>query len=226
MSAVFITATGTDIGKTFVTAGLIRHIGATGGAIGAIKPIVSGFDPQAWQTSDSAVLLAALGRPVALVEVETISPWRFKAPLSPDMASRLEGRGIVFPDVVEFCRKSIAATRGMLLIEGVGGVMVPLDDRHTVLDLMSVLRIPVVLVAGSYVGTISHTLTALEIMARRNLDLAAVVVNESTESAASLEDTVATIARFADAIDLIAIPRLAPGNSEHSAFARLTGLIG
>jgi len=226
MSAVFITATGTDIGKTFVTAGLIRHVGASGGAIGAIKPIVSGFDPQAWQTSDSAVLLAALGRPVALVEVEAISPWRFKAPLSPDLASRREGRGIVFQEVVEFCRKSIAANRGMLLIEGVGGVMVPLDDRRTVLDLMSVLRIPVVLVAGSYVGTISHTLTALEIMARRNLDLAAVVVSESRESAASLEDTVATIARFADAIDLIALPRLAPGNSEHPPFARLAGLIG
>ena len=226
MSAVFITATGTDIGKTFVTAGLIRHVGASGGAIGAIKPIVSGFDPQAWQTSDSAVLLAALGRPVALVEVEAISPWRFKAPLSPDLASRREGRDIVFQDVVEFCRKSIAANRGMLLIEGVGGVMVPLDDRRTVLDLMSVLRIPVVLVAGSYVGTISHTLTALEIMARRNLDLAAVVVSESSKSAASLEDTVATIARFADAIDLIALPRLAPGNSEHPAFARLAGLIG
>jgi dethiobiotin synthetase len=226
MSAVFITATGTDIGKTFVTAGLIRHIGATGGAIGAIKPIVSGFDPEAWQTSDPAVLLAALGRPVALVDVEAISPWRFKAPLSPEVASRREGRGIVFQEVVEFCRKSIAATRGMLLIEGVGGVMVPLDDRRTVLDLMSVLRIPVVLVAGSYVGTVSHTLTALEIMARRNLDVVAVVVSESRESAASLEDTVATIARFADAIDLIALPRLAPRTSEHPAFARLAELIG
>ena len=212
-AAVFITATGTDIGKTFVTAGLIRQISAAGGAIAAVKPIVSGFDPDAWHTSDPAVLLAALGRPAALREVEAISPWRFKAPLSPDMASRREGRGI-------------AANRGVLLIEGVGGVMVPLDDRRTVLDLMSVLRIPVVLVAGSYVGTISHTLTALEIMARRNLEVVAVVVSESRESAASLEDTVATIARFADAIDVIALPRLPPGTSDHPAFARLAGLIG
>src|SRR5260370_34206622 len=107
MSAVFITATGTDIGKTFVTAGLIRHVGASGGAIGAIKPIVSGFHPQAWQTSDSAVLLASLGRPVALVEVEAISPWGFNAPLCPGLASKPQGRDISFQYVVVCTRKSI-----------------------------------------------------------------------------------------------------------------------
>jgi dethiobiotin synthetase len=179
MSAVFITATGTDIGKTFVTAGLIRHIRSSGGAVFAVKPVVSGFDPDAWEKSDPAVLLAALGRPIALAEVEHISPWRFKAPLSPHMAGTREGRAIVFRDLVEFCRKAMAEHRGTCLIEGVGGIMVPLDDRRTVLDLMSVLRIPVILVAGSYVGTISHTLTALEVMARRNLDLVAVPLRSS-----------------------------------------------
>src|SRR5262249_27065093 len=163
MTAVFITATGTDIGKTFLTAGLIRHIRGAGGAVAAIKPIVSGFDPGAWQDSDPAVLLAALGRPVALEEVERISPChfkaplaalarqlalgevepispgRFKAPLSPHMAGGREGRAIVFQDLVEFCRRSMAEDRGVLLIEGVGGIMVPFDDRRTVLDLMSVL---------------------------------------------------------------------------------------
>jgi dethiobiotin synthetase len=225
MSAVFITATGTDIGKTFVTAGLIRHIRGSGGAIAAIKPVVSGFDPEAWQESDPAVLLAALGRPVVLAEVERISPWRFKAPLSPHLASAREGRAIVFRDVVEFCRKSIAVDRGMVLIEGIGGIMVPLDDRHTVLDLMSMLRIPAILVAGSYVGTISHTLSALEVMARRNLDIAAVVISASEGSAASLEDTVASIGQFADAIDVIALPRLPAGTSDHPALARIAALI-
>ena len=226
MTAVFITATGTDIGKTFLTQGLIRHIRGAGGAVAAIKPIVSGFDPGAWQGSDPAMLLAALGRPVALEEVERISPWRFKAPLSPHMAGRREGRLIVFQDVVEFCRRSMAGNRGVLLIEGVGGIMVPFDDRRTVLDLMSVLRIPAILVAGSYVGTISHTLSALEVMARRNLDIAAVVVNESEGSAASLEETVGTVERFADAIDVVGIPRLAPGADDHGTFARVAGLIG
>jgi dethiobiotin synthetase len=226
MTAVFITATGTDIGKTFVTAGLIRHIRGAGGAVAAIKPIVSGFDPGAWQGSDPAILLAALGRPVALEEVERISPWRFKAPLSPHMAGKREGRAIVFQDVVEFCRRSMAGNRGVLLIEGVGGIMVPFDDRRTVLDLMSVLRIPAILVAGSYVGTISHTLSALEVMARRNLDIAVVVVSESEGSAASLEETIATVERFADAIDVVGIPRLAPGVDDHAAFARVAALIG
>ena len=224
MSAVFVTATGTDIGKTFVTAGVIRHIRASGGAIAAVKPIVSGFDPQAWGDSDPAVLLAALGRPATLEEVGRIAPWRFKAPLSPDMAGRREGRTIQFRDVVEFCRNA-AAQRGLLLIEGIGGIMVPLDERRTVLDLMSVLRVPVILVAGSYVGTISHTLTALEVMARRNLDIAAVVVSESEGSAASLEETAAAIAQFADAIDLVAVPRLATATSEHAAFAQIAGLV-
>ena len=225
MSAVFITATGTDIGKTFVTAGLIRHVRGSGGAIAAVKPIVSGFDPDAWQESDPAVLLAALGRPATLAEVERISPWRFKAPLSPHMASRREGRTIAFQDVVEFCRKTAAAQRGLLLIEGVGGIMVPLDDRRTVLDLMSVLRIPAVLVAGSYVGTISHTLTALEVMARRNLNIAAVVVSENEGSAASLDETAAAIAQFADAIDVVTVPRLAIPTSEHAAFTQIASLI-
>src|SRR2546423_9159197 len=98
MTAVFITATGTDIGKTFVTAGLIRHIRGAGGAVAAIKPIVSGFDPGAWQGSDPAILLAALGRPVALEEVERISPWRFQAALSPPNAGQPRGSGHLLPD--------------------------------------------------------------------------------------------------------------------------------
>jgi dethiobiotin synthetase len=225
MTAVFVTATGTDIGKTFVTAGLIRHLRATGREADAIKPVVSGFDPAAWHDSDPAALIAALGRPLTLDEAERVSPWRFAAPLSPHMAARQEGRAIAYTEVVEFCRRRMAGRRGTLLIEGIGGIMVPIDDRHSVLDWMTLLRIPIILVAGTYVGTMSHTLTSLEVLARRNLNVAAVVISESEGSAASLEDTVATVERFANAIDVVAIPRLPAGAHDHPAFARLAELI-
>jgi len=225
MTAVFVTATGTDIGKTFVTAGLVRHLRAAGRAADAVKPVVSGFDPDAWQDSDPAVLLAALGRALTPEELDRVSPWRFKAPLSPHMAARREGRAIDFQEVIAFCRRAMAARSGFLFIEGIGGIMVPLDDHRTVLDWMSMLRIPIVLVAGSYVGTMSHTLTSLEVLVRRNLNVAAVVISESEGSAASLDDTVATLQRFADSIDVVGIPRLAPGASDDAAFARIAAVI-
>ena len=225
MSAVFVSATGTDVGKTFVTCGLIAHFRAQGGAVEAIKPVLSGFDPAALPASDAAALLAALGRAVTLAEVERISPWRFAAPLSPDTAAAREGRAIDFDAVAEFCDGAVAARRGRLFIEGIGGVMVPLDARHTVLDLITKLRLPLVLVAGSYVGTLSHTLTALQVLARRNIDVAAIVVSESQGSAAALDETVATIARFSDSIDVVGIPRLSDAASRHPAFARLAQLL-
>jgi dethiobiotin synthetase len=225
MTAVFVTATGTDVGKTFITTRLIRQIRGAGRTVDAIKPVVSGFDPAAWQDSDPAELLAALGRPMAPDEVERISPWRFKAPLSPHMAARREDRRIAFQEVVDFCRTTMAERRGVLLIEGIGGIMVPLDDHRTVLDWISVLRIPIILAAGTYVGTISHTLTSLEVLVRRNLNVAVVVVSESAASAASLEDTVATVQRFADSIDVVGVPRLAAGAGDHPAFARIAALL-
>ena len=224
MTAIFITATGTDIGKTFVTTGLIAHYRQTGRAVDAIKPVVSGFTSETQAGSDPAALLTALGRPATIEEIERVSPWRFAAPLSPHLAAKQEGHSIDYSQVVEFTRRAMASRRGTLLIEGIGGIMVPLDDSHTVLDWMSLLRIPVILVTGSYVGTISHTLTALEVLARRHLDVRAIVVSESVGSAATLADTLATLHEFTQPIDLVGLPRLAGGTLDHPAFAALTDL--
>src|SRR5450759_2627865 len=90
VSAYFVTSTGTDIGKTFVTAGLIRYLREAGQAVHALKPVVSGYDPSVVETSDPAVLLAALGRAVSADEISSIAPWRFRAPLSPDLAAARE----------------------------------------------------------------------------------------------------------------------------------------
>ena len=222
MTAIFVTGTGTDVGKTFLSAALIGHWRAAGRAVAACKPVVSGFDPGTFETSDPGVLLAALGRPSA--DIATISPWRFAAPLSPDMAAAREGRALDFEAIVEFSRKA-ATSAERVLIEGIGGVMVPLDARHTVLDWMSALRLPILLVTGSYLGAISHTLTALRVLAQRNLTIAAIAVSESVAPGAPLDDTVATIARFADLIEVVGVPRLTGDAHRHPAIARIAILI-
>ena len=222
MTAIFVTGTGTDVGKTFLSAALVRHWRAAGHGVAAFKPVASGFDPATAHASDPGVLLAALGSPIT--DIETISPWRFAAPLSPDMAAAREGRTLDFEAIVEFSRQ-VARSADRVLIEGVGGIMVPLDERHTVLDWMSALRLPLLLVAGSYLGTISHTLTALRVLAQRNLTVVAVAVSESAVPGAPLDETVAVIARFADMIEVVGIPRLSSGAHSHPAVARIAALI-
>jgi dethiobiotin synthetase len=221
VAAYFVTSTGTDVGKTFVTAGLIRYLRTSNQAVGALKPVVSGYDSSVVETSDPAVLLGALGRPVSAQEITAIAPWRFRAPLSPDLAAARENRGIVFDELVAFTRAAVARNNGILFIEGVGGIMVPIDAQRTVLDWMAALGIPLLLVVGGYLGTISHTLTALDVLTQRRLSLAAIVVSESERNPVELEDTVASIARFSKGVDVIGLPRLPAGITQHPAFARI-----
>jgi dethiobiotin synthetase len=206
MPSFFVTATGTDIGKTYVTAGLIRACRRKNRAVTALKPVVSGFDPLSPESSDPYALMEALDLPV--VSLDRISPWRFAAPLSPDMAAARENRTIDMKDVEGFCREAVA-TQETVFIEGVGGVMVPMNARETVADWMAALRLPLILVTGSYLGTISHTLTALEVVLRRELRVACIIVNETDDSTVPLKDTAETIARFSGGIAVATLPRRA-----------------
>jgi dethiobiotin synthetase len=205
VTAIFITATGTDVGKTFVVASLIRHFRQMGRTVEAIKPVVSGYDPAQAGASDPGILIAALGLPFSPESIERISPWRFRAALSPDLAARYEGRSIDVDAVVAFCRDAIGQRRDILLIEGTGGIMVPLDERRTILDVMMALRLPLILVTGSYLGTISHTLTALDSLFRRDMNVLATIVSETPGSTAPLDDVVAAIGRFTEPV--IGLPR-------------------
>ena len=220
MRAVFITGTGTELGKTFVATGLIRALRREGSSVEAMKPVVTGFDPAAAEESDPARLLAAMDRPATPEDIARISPWRYGAALSPDMAARVERRVLDVDEVIAFCRAAVASVRGTLLIEGVGGIMVPLDDRRTVLDWMAALRLPLILVAGSYLGTLSHTLTALDVLARRGLAVAAVIVSESSAATVPLGETMRTLANFTGDLPLLAVPRLA-ADAGHPVFAEL-----
>ncbi len=196
MKAAFVTATGTDVGKTFISAGLIRARIRAGGKARAIKPVMSGYDPVHPGRSDAGLLLAAMGRAINPDTVAAISPWRFTAAISPDMAAAREGVGIPFHDVLGFCRTAVSQAPGMMLVEGAGGVMVPLDAEHTMRDLIVLLGLPALLVTGSYLGTISHTLTAAETLRDHGVRLAAIVLSESETSPVPVEETAACIRRF------------------------------
>lgn len=215
MSAIFITATGTDIGKTYLATEMIRYFRRIGRPVDALKPVVTGFDPARPEASDTGRLLAALGRPITPDEVARVSPWRFAAPLAPDLAAGREGRTLDFDVLVEFSRHAIRNHAGTLLIEGIGGIMVPLDTRHTVLDWMSALNVPVVLVTGSYLGSISHTLTCIEVLRQRELAIRAVVVNETGDSTVTIEDTIKSVAGLANAIPVQRLLRFADQSNEN-----------
>jgi dethiobiotin synthetase len=223
MGALFVTSTGTGIGKTFVTAALVKYFRAQGSVVDAFKPVLSGFDPGNVEDSDTGALLTALGRKLIQEEFDRISPWRFAAPLAPDMAAAREDRHIDFDALVDFSKAAMQSAE-TVLIEGVGGIMVPLDDKHTVLDWMRALDVPIVLIAGSYLGTISHTLSALEVLKHHRCDVRAIVVSESEESPVALGETVASIARFAKAIEVIALPRLERAQ-DHPAIGQIAAAI-
>jgi len=205
VTAIFITATGPDVGKTVVVASLIRHLHQNGHTVDAIKPIVCGYEPAQAATSDLATLIAALGVPFSPETIERMSPWRFGAALPPDLAAQFEKRRIDVDEVVAYCKTAIERRRGVLLIEGVGGIMTPLDPNRTILDVMMALRLPLILVAGSYRGALSHTLTALDSLFRRDMNLLATIVSETPGSKVPLDEVVASIGRFTEPV--IGLPR-------------------
>lgn len=220
MRTLFVTGTGTDVGKTWVAAALARALAADGARVDVFKPLISGFDPDSPQGSDAAVLLAAIGRAATAEEIARVAPFRFLAPQSPPLAAHLEGREILFDAVVETCARRIAADDAdWLIIEGAGGVMSPVSDDQTGLSLIAALGIPAVLVGGSYLGAISHALTALEVMRLQRIEVAAVVISETADSTAPLGETTDAVARMG-AVATLTAPRGDP------AFAvRLAGLV-
>ncbi len=206
---IFVTGTGTDVGKTHVTALLLRQLRAMGRAPRALKPVLSGFDPTDPTASDAGQLLDALGLLTSAATLDQIAPWRFSAPLSPDMAARREGRAIDFAALVDFCR---AAHGDPLLIEGVGGAMVPLDDRHSVLDWMAALGAPALVIGGTYLGAISHALTTVAAIRARHVPIRAIILSESRDSPVPAAETAETIARFSGLpVHIVARDDTAPG---------------
>ena len=188
MSAFFVSSTGTGLGKTYMTSLLVRQFKAH-----AIKPVISGWDDKSFM--DTHLLLEAMGHPCTKEAINAISPYRYKAPLSVDQAAALENTVLPYHQLIEFCRHEMACHK-RLLIEGAGGIMVPLTQDKTVLDWIKEVQIPVILVVGTYLGTLSHTLTALEVLLMHQVKIAAVMVNQMENEAVYVERTLKSLAQF------------------------------
>jgi dethiobiotin synthetase len=204
---LFVAGAHTDIGKTHVACALIRAARARAIACDAFKPVLSGFDPARAAVSDAGRLLTALGRPAS--DLDTVSPLRFAAPLAPPLAARREGARLMIADIESRCRAWLSASAADLkLLEGAGGLMSPIAEDATALDLPQRLALPSVLVGGAYLGAVSHVLTALEVLRTRRLPVLAVVVSEDADPAApDFTETVELVRSFAGDVPVIAAAR-------------------
>ncbi len=206
MKRFFIAGTGTGIGKTLVTTALVWQLRQQEKRVTALKPVISGFEPNDPE-SDTSLILQSLG--VDPQSLDSVSPWRFTAPLAPNLAAAREGKKLDMHEIAGFCRDHEKPETDILLVEGAGGVMSPLSDHHTMLDWIETLGWPVILVAGSYLGSISHTLTAAEALKGRSAALHTVVVSESSPSEVAIADTVDSLVKFLHMdIPVVTLPRL------------------
>ena len=207
--SLFVGGAHTDVGKTHAACALIRAARARGLACDAFKPVLSGFDPARWAESDAGRLLAALGR--GEDGLDAVCPLRFAAALAPPVAARREGVRLELADILARCRAWLNASAADLqLLEGAGGLMSPVAEDGLSLDLPAQLRLPSILVGGSYLGAVSHLLTTLEVMRARGLSVLALVVSEDANSEApNFEETVALVRTFAGDTPVLSAPRAA-----------------
>jgi len=173
-----VLATGTDMGKTYVSCALLRQAVALGRTVRALKPVMSGFSPAEAADSDAGQLAAACGEPVTADTIGRMCVCALKEPLAPNVAARRAGVELDYKTVVSFVRAGVAAGAGFTLIEGAGGVLSPLTDTHLNADLAADLGLPVVLVTANYLGAVSHTLSAIEACEKRGVAIAAIALTQ------------------------------------------------
>jgi dethiobiotin synthetase len=168
-----------------------------GHSVTALKPVMSGFGEDALAASDAGQLLAACGLEVTPDAVSRICRHRFEAPFAPNVAMRLAGMSQDYDEILDFTREAIAAAGSdHILVEGAGGVMSPMTDTHLQLDFMADLALPVVLVAAPYLGAVSHTLTAIDALSARGLELAELVISQPDPTSSAPETLGAEVDLF------------------------------
>lgn len=171
MKGAFVTATGTGVGKTWLATALATACVERGRRVVAVKPIETGVDPE---PRDALSLAHACGdRSLAHAE----GFYRAKEPLAPYAIQKRGGPAIGSLRTLGKRVRELGAGADYLIVEGVGGVLVPLDRQHTIADLITQLDLPTVLVARNALGVLSYTLTAVEALRKRKVSVRAIVLN-------------------------------------------------
>jgi len=178
---VFVTGTGTEVGKTVVAAVIAHTLAARGERVGVFKPAVSGIDEGG--EADHEVLRRAAGSPQSDDE---IAPYRYGPPVSPHLGAELAGSAIE-PELLRQTAATAAREAGVIVCEGVGGLMVPLTLGYLVRDFACDLGLPLVVAARPGLGTINHTLLTLEAARAVGLEVVLVVLTPWPQGPSGLE---------------------------------------
>ncbi|MEW6325685.1 MAG: dethiobiotin synthase [Nitrospirota bacterium] len=173
---IFITGTGTGVGKTMVAAALAAWFRAEGYDVGVMKPVQTGCRRagKRWRLPDTDRLVRAAR---ADDPIDLITPYRFAPPLSPLAAARRAGRPISMLRLVAAYR-ALARRHRVIIVEGSGGLLVPLTPRLTLADLIRRVRLPTVVVARAGLGTLNHTALTVDAARRRGLRVAGIILNQ------------------------------------------------
>src|SRR5215203_1233915 len=199
---VFVTGTGTEVGKTVVAATVARTLASEGKRVAVFKPAVTGLDEGV--ETDYELLRRASGSGQS---DEEIAPYRYGPPASPHPAAALAGDEID-PARLREAARTAAEGAEAIVCEGVGGLLVPLSSNYLVRDLAVDLGYPLVVVAAPGLGTINHTLLTIEAARAARLEVAAVVLNPWPETPSEIErDNRETIAALGD-VEVLTLPHL------------------
>lgn len=199
---VFVTGTGTEVGKTVVAAVIARTLAAAGRAVAVYKPAVTGLGEEG--EPDQALLRRAAGSAQSDAE---IAPYRYDPPASPHLAAALAGERID-PEVLRQAARAAGEGAEALVCEGVGGLLVPLSDDYLVRDLAVDLGLPLVIAASPGLGTINHTLLTVESARAAGLEVRAVVLTPWPESPSEIEESNRETIAALGAVTVQALPEL------------------
>jgi dethiobiotin synthetase len=217
--SLFVTGTDTEIGKTLVSAALLRGFTHAGLRATAMKPIAAGaFEVDGvWHNEDADQLDAAAS---VLLPPELRTPYLLKAPAAPHIVAAQENVTLDIGRIVD-CHAQALQLADMVAVEGVGGFRVPLTDTQDTADLAVALNLPVVLVVGMRLGCISHALLTAEAIAARGLHLAGWVANRVDPAMSFVDENIAAIRerleRQYDAPLFGIVPHLNPVSADAAA---------